>query len=275
MNTLLFRQGGMQVIVPRPQGRSGLPRPVRRLLGPVLLLAVWEGAALAGWVSPDTLPAPHSLFATCRELAAGGELAHALEASLARVSIGVVTGLACGVGLGLLSSLTALGEDLIDGVVHMARTLPWVGLIPLLIIWLGIEEASKDALIALAVFFPVYINLVSGVRQVDPGLIEAGRTLGLSRLGVVRHVLLPGAMPNLLTGLRYALGSAWLALVFAEQVNSLNGLGYLINHAREIYRTDIIVVCLFIYAFLGLAADFSIRFLESRLLAWNGAFATS
>ncbi|CAM5254615.1 hypothetical protein SALBM135S_01530 [Streptomyces alboniger] len=165
-----------------------------------------------------------------------------------------------------------LSEDLVDTSVQMLRTVPFVGLIPLFIIWFGIGETPKIAIIALGVSFPLYLNVYAGIRGVDAQLIEAGESLGLSRWGLVRHVVLPGALPGAMTGLRYSLGVAWLALVFAEQVNADSGIGFLMVQARDFLRTDVIVVCLIVYAFLGLIADFIVRTLERLLLQWRPTF---
>jgi sulfonate transport system permease protein len=154
----------------------------------------------------------------------------------------------------------------------MLRTLPHVALIPLLIIWLGIGEAPKIALIALATAFPLYLNVYAGIRNVDVTLVEAGQTLGLSRAAMIRHVILPAALPNALVGLRYSLAVAWLALVFGEQVNATAGIGYLMSNAREFFQTQVIVVCLVVYALLGLAVDLTVRALERILLSWRPAF---
>lgn len=161
---------------------------------------------------------------------------------------------------------------MIDAPMQMARTLPWAGLVPLLIIWLGIDETPKVTLVAFAVTFPLYINTFAGIRNVDKTLVEAARTLSFGRAALILEVILPGALPNLLVGLRYSLGSAWLALVFAETVNAQGGLGYLITHAREVYRVDIIILCLAIYALLGLGADLVVRLLERFLLSWRQSF---
>jgi sulfonate transport system permease protein len=231
-----------------------------------------SGASGRGWISSDFLPSPTALVATLRELIQNGDLTEALTISLQRVMLGFAIGAVIGAGFALISGLFLIGEDLVDAPVQMIRTMPWAGLIPLLIVWLGIDEEPKIALVALAVFFPIYINVFAGIRNVDQSLVEVGRVLGLRRSGLIRHVIIPGALPNTLVGLRYALGAAWLALVFAEQVNSQAGIGYLITHAREIYRTDIIIVCLAIYALLGLGADSIVRFLERRLLVWRPTF---
>jgi sulfonate transport system permease protein len=154
----------------------------------------------------------------------------------------------------------------------MFRTLPWVGLIPLFIIWFGINEEPKIALVALGVTFPIYFNIYAGIRGVDAQLVEAGRVLGLSRRGLIRHVVLPGSLPGALVGLRYALGTAWLALVWAEQVNASQGIGYLMNNAQQFFQTDVIVVCLVTYAVLGLVCDLIVRLGNKYLLAWRSSF---
>jgi sulfonate transport system permease protein len=152
---------------------------------------------------------------------------------------------------------------------QIKRTIPVVALSPLLIVWFGIGETTKITLIAFAAVFPVYINLYSGIRAVDARLIDAGRSFGLSRLELIQHVILPGALPSLLVGLRFSLSVSILVLVIAEQINASAGLGYLINNARDFMRTDIIVVCLMVYALLGLGADWLVRAIESRALAWR------
>jgi sulfonate transport system permease protein len=252
--------------------RLAVPRTVRRLTGPVILLAAWALASHLQWLTADILPSPRAVVRAFLDLLGDGQLAGAMASSLMRVAIGCAIGISAGVAAALFSGLLRAGEDLIDAPIQMLRTLPWAGLVPLLIIWLGINEASKIALVALASFFPIYVNLFAGIRNVDQALVETARTLGLGRGAVIRHVVLPGALPNALVGLRFALGSSWLALVFAETVNSQNGIGYLTTYARETYRTDIVLVCLAIYALLGLGADLAVRLLERRLLAWRPNF---
>lgn len=154
----------------------------------------------------------------------------------------------------------------------MFRAIPWVGLIPLFIVWFGIEETPKIALVALGVTYPLYFNIYGGIRSTDAQLVEAARMMGLGRLGLIKYVILPSALPGALVGLRYALSTAWLALVFAEQINADAGLGYLMSNAQQYFRTDIIVLCLAVYALLGLACDFAVRVLSRRLLTWRANF---
>jgi sulfonate transport system permease protein len=266
-------QGDLVVIRPsRSRRRIDLPRPLRRALGPILVLLSWWAASATGLLSKSTLASPTDVVRQGWTLTANGQLPDAILASGQRVLTGFVVGAVIAVVLALLAGLFRLGEDLIDSTVGMIRTIPWVGLIPLFVIWFGIDEAPKTALIALGVAIPLYFNLYGGIRAVDAQLVEAGTTLGLNRWGLIRHVVLPGALPGALVGLRYAFGSAWLALVFAETINATDGIGYLMNNAENFFETDVIVVCLVTYAILGLLCDLVVRLLAKYLLAWRSTF---
>ncbi|MEU9292596.1 ABC transporter permease [Streptomyces sp. NPDC048266] len=257
----------------RGPGRGpSVPRWLRRTVGPVLLLVLWQTLSSTGVLPADALASPGTIARAGGELIGDGTLPTAMGVSLRRVAAGLLIGGIVGIALALLSGLSRLGEDLVDAPVQMLRTVPWVGLIPLLIIWLGIGEAPKVALIALGVAFHLYLNVYAGIRGVDAQLVEAGQSLGLGRWGLVRHVVLPGALPGAMTGLRYSLATAWLALVFGESINADAGIGFLMNQAREFFRTDVIVVCLVVYAFLGLLADAVVRTLERLLLQWRPTF---
>lgn len=240
-----------------------------RGLSPALLLVAWELGSLAGAIPSATLAAPHEVVRTFAEMVASGELPSNLLVSFARVAIGLAIGVSLGIALALVSGLSHQGEAAVDSPVQMLRTLPTLALSPLFIVWFGIGEAPKIALIAFGTVFPVYLNLYSGIRSVDVRLLEAARSFGLTRAEQIRHVILPGALPSLLVGLRYALSVSVLILVVAEQINASRGLGYLISNARDFMRTDVIVVCLLIYAGLGLGADSIVRLLERRTLAWR------
>ncbi|MBO1332327.1 ABC transporter permease [Streptomyces sp. VRA16 Mangrove soil] len=262
----------LEELVPSSNRRTHVPRWVRRASGPLLLLALWQLLSVTRLLTPDVLAPPATIARVAGDLFADGSLPTAMGVSLQRVALGLLFGVVTGVGLALLSGLFRIGEDLVDASVQMLRTVPFVGLIPLFIIWFGIGEAPKIAIIALGVSFPLYLNVYAGIRGVDSQLVEAGESLGLSRWGLVRHVVLPGALPGAMTGLRYSLGIAWLALVFAEQINADAGIGFLMVQARDFLRTDVIVVCLIVYAFLGLLADFVVRTLERLLLQWRPTF---
>ncbi|WP_406108724.1 ABC transporter permease [Streptomyces sp. NBC_01003] len=259
-------------LVPSSTRRTRIPRWLRRTSGPVLLLILWQLLSSTGVLTPEVLASPGTIARVAGDLVSDGSLPNAMGVSLQRVAIGLLFGVVVGTGLALVSGLFRVGEDIVDASVQMLRTVPFVGLIPLFIIWFGIGEAPKIAIITLGVSFPLYLNVYAGIRGVDAQLIEAGESLGLSRWGLVRHVVLPGALPGAMTGLRYSLGISWLALVFAEQINADAGIGFLMVQARDFLRTDVIVVCLIVYAFLGLLADFVVRTLERLLLQWRPTF---
>lgn len=246
-----------------------LPRLPARAIAPLLLLALWEIGSRAGVVPQRILAAPSQIAVTLVQLSLSGELWTNLGVSLARALAGFVIGSSIGAALAVFSGLSRRGELAIDPPVQMLRTLPFLALVPLFIVWFGIGETPKIALIALGVAFPVYLNLYNGIRGVDFKLIEAARSFGLSGWPLVRHVILPGAMPGLLLGLRMALTVSWLSLVIAEQINASAGLGHLINNARDFMQTDVIVVCLLVYAVIGLLADAGVRAIEARALAWR------
>jgi len=244
---------------------------LRRFASPLLLVLLWQAASMAGLISPRTLAAPSTVLASAWELLLSGELPHHLLVSLGRVALGLGIGVTAGTALALVAGLSRLGEEIVDAPLQMLRTLPFLALVPLFILWFGIGEVPKVALVALGTTFPVYLTLFAGIRGVDPKLLEAGRVFGLDRRGMVRHVVLPGALPSGLVGLRYALGTAWLSLVIAEQINATAGIGFLINDARDFLRTDVIVVGLLVYALLGLGAAALMRAVERRALSWRPA----
>ena len=255
---------------------AGLARYApRRFLSSVILVLAWQAASSTGLVSPRTLASPAQILATTWTMVASGELPWNLLVSLGRAGAGLAIGVAAGTVLAVVAGLSRLGEDLVDAPVQMLRTLPFLALVPLFILWFGIGEAPKIALVALGTSFPIYLNLYAGIRGVERRLTEMGRVFGLSRTGLIRHVVLPGALPSALVGLRYSLATAWLSLVVAEQVNANSGIGYLINDARDFLRTDVIMVGLLTYALLGLGADAVVRLLERRLLAWRAAIVRS
>lgn len=238
-------------------------------LAPVLLVIVWEWLAQAGWLSPQVLPAPSKVMRTAFKLATTGTLLNDLGVSLLRAAAGFTIGAAVGAGLGILVGFSRIAEAAIDRSVQMIRAIPFLAALPLVIVWLGVGEAEKIFLVALGVTFPIYINTVLGIRQVDPKLLELGRVQGLGAIQLIRRIILPGALPSILTGVRYALATAWLALVVAETIGAQSGIGFLAMDAREFLRTDVIVLTIVIYALIGVAADGIARFLERRLLAWH------
>jgi sulfonate transport system permease protein len=264
----LPRPRAREAVAPRRRAAPDL-RKLRRFISPLVLVLLWQAASSLGLISPRTLASPATVVMAGWELLLSGELPHHLLVSLGRVVLGLGIGLVLGTGFALLAGLSRLGEEVVDAPLQMLRTLPFLALVPLFILWFGIGETPKIALVALGTTFPIYLTLFAGIRGVDPKLVEATRMFGLDRRGLVRHVILPGALPSALVGLRYALGTAWLSLVIAEQINATSGIGFLINDARDFLRTDIIVVGLVVYALLGLGADALVRAMERRALAWR------
>jgi sulfonate transport system permease protein len=252
--------------------RSVLLSVLRRAASPLLLLVLWEIASRTGVLPERVLAAPSQIFVTLGELIVSGEIGGNVLVSLQRVATGLAVSLTLGTALALVSGLSRQGEVAIDSTMQMARTLPFLGLVPLFILWFGIGEFTKIALIAFATTFPMYLTLYSGIRGIDAKLVEAARLFGLSYPQLIVHVILPGALPSFLVGLRYSLGVSWLSLVAVEQINATAGLGYLINNARDFMRTDVIVVCLLVYSLLGLATDLLVRAIEHYALAWRPTF---
>lgn len=247
----------------------------QRWLSPVALLALWELGSRTGVIPARILAAPSAVAETFVQMTLSGELPSNLAVSLARAAAGLGIGLVLGVVLALVAGLSRAGETAIDPLMQIKRTIPSLALTPLFIVWFGIGETPKVALIAIATLFPIYLNLFAGVRGVDVRLVEAARSFGLKGLDLIFHVILPAALPSFLVGLRYSLGVSVLVLVVAEQINAQAGLGFLINNARDFMRTDVIVVCLLVYALLGLSADLIVRTLERRALAWRPALVKS
>lgn len=247
----------------------GTARLASRVGAPVLLLAAWQAASSYGLVSAHTLASPLEVAHTFWTLTANGELVGNLLVSLGRVTAGLAIGVSLGTALGLISGLSRGGEAVVDAPLQVMRAIPFLALVPLFILWFGIGETPKIALVALGTIYPIYLNLYSGIRGVDKKLLEAGTCFGLNRRQLIWHVVLPGALPSFLVGLRYALGISWLSLVVAEQINASSGIGYLIMTARDFLRTDIILVGLVVYGLLGLLADLLVRLLERHALAWR------
>jgi sulfonate transport system permease protein len=202
-----------------------------------------------------------------------GDLFVHLGVSLLRAAAGFVIGGTLGLGLGILVGFSPLAQALLDRPIQMVRAVPFLAMLPLVIVWFGVGEVAKLFLVALAVFFPIYINTMLGIRQLDPKLMELARVVGLERAATVRRIILPGAMPSILTGVRYALAHAWLALVIAETLATTKGIGFLAMDAREFLNTNVIVLTMIVYAIIGVVADALVRLLETRFLSWHVNYA--
>ena len=251
-----------------------------RLISPVAVLILWQAVSEAGLISRQKLPPPTEIWQTAISLIttsspAYGTLQGAMLISLERVAIGFAAGALAGLAIAIAAGLSRLGESTIDPLMQMLRTLPLFGLIPVFIVWFGIGETPKLTLIAIGAAIPLYLNTFSGIRNVDARLGELGQVLHLSRTELIRDIVLPGALPQVLVGLRQSLGVAWLALVVAEQVNANAGLGFMISQATQFLRNDVIFVALLVYCALGLLTDALVRLLERRALAWRRGFLAS
>ncbi|MDM0066017.1 ABC transporter permease subunit [Variovorax sp. J31P207] len=240
---------------------------------PVVLVALWQYFSAIGRLPAGILPAPSEVLRAAWVLAERGELQRDVLVSLRRVAIGFLTGAATGLVLGFLVGLSSLAHGLLDRSLQMVRTIPHLALVPLMILWFGIGEEPRVLLVAMGSLFPVYINTMSGIRGVDPKLIELGRSYGLGPFGLIAGVVLPGALPPILTGIRYALGVAWLTLVVGETIASRDGIGYMVQNARELLRTDVILLAIVLYAIAGWLADSLTRAIERRLLRWHPNYA--
>lgn len=239
---------------------------------PVLILILWEALSRAGLIRANVLPSPSAVLAAFWDLASSGKLAGHIGISTGRAMAGFAIGGAIGFALGLANGLSRLSRDITDTTLQMIRNVPHLALIPLVILWFGIGEEAKIFLVALGVFFPIYVNTLLGIQGIDPQLMEMGRIYGMMPVTLFRRVILPGALPAIFAGLRYALGIMWLTLIVAETISAQSGLGYMAMQAREFLQIDIVVLSILIYALLGKLADSLARFLERRCLQWHPAF---
>ncbi|MDE1150630.1 MAG: aliphatic sulfonate ABC transporter permease SsuC [Azospirillaceae bacterium] len=257
---------------------AGRAKALRRALVPwllpIALLAGWEVAAKVGWLSARVLPAPSDIAVAFWTTLRDGSLPHHVGISAERAFLGLVIGGGLGFALGLINGALPLAEDLLDSSLQMLRNVPHLAIIPMVILWFGIGEEAKVFLVAVGVLFPMYLNTFHGIRAVDRGLVEMGRVYGLGPVALYLRVILPGALPSILVGLRYALGIMWLTLIVAETISASSGIGYMTMNAREFLQTDMVLLGIIVYALLGKLADMASRWLERRALDWNPAFRT-
>src|SRR5699024_4186518 len=238
-------------------------------LVPVLLLILWQLFSWVGIIPDRILPAPSAVFQAGISLMITGELFTHLSASLWRALIGFLIGGGIGFLLGLFNGIFRFSELLFDTSVQMLRNIPHLALIPLVILWFGIDEMSKIFLVALGVLFPVYLNTYHGIKSVDKGLIEMWRAYGLKGKSLFFHFVFLSAMFSILVGIRYALGVMWLTLIVAETISIHAGIGYMAMNARDFMQMDIIVLSIVLYALLGKISDIIAKYFEERYLRWN------
>jgi sulfonate transport system permease protein len=263
------------LVTPRPAGlahtRSRRASLALRVLGPLALLGLWWLLCATGVLAPAVLASPATVASSGWELWRSGQLPSALGVSLTRAIVGLALGVSVGLALGVVTGFSRLGEELLDSPMQLLRALPFLSLVPLFMVWFGIGDEARILLIAVATAFPMYVSTAGGVRAADAKLVEAMRTFGLGRRRLVREVVLPGALPSLLSGLRLSMTLSVIALIAAEEINATSGIGYLMNQAQNYSRTDVLTVCVLIYGVLGLAADLIARGLERSLMPWRVA----
>jgi sulfonate transport system permease protein len=252
--------------------RSGYRRDYLGWALPIGLIVFWEALSRSGFIAGNVLPSPSAVALAGWESLKSGELVRNMWISTLRAFAGLLVGGLIGFGLGIANGLSGATNRLTDTTLQMVRNVPHLALIPLVILWFGIGEEAKLFLVALGVFFPIYINTLHGVRSVDPQLIEMGRAYGMTRWTLFRRVILPGALPSIFVGLRFALGIMWLTLIVAETIAAESGLGHMAMQAREFLLVDIVVLAILIYALLGKLADVITQIGERTALRWHPAF---
>lgn len=255
-----------------PAGRAGRPHPALGWVLPALALLAFEVLVRSGVLAAHLFPAPSEIVRTLFDLGSG--LASHIGVSIARVAGGFAIGASLAVVAAVVVGLDRRAEALLDPTFQALRAVPSLAWVPLLLLWLGIDETPKITLIAIGAFFPVYLNLLSGLRNVDRKLVELGEVYGLSRAALVRRILLPASLPSLYTGLRVGLSLAWMFLVAAELIAATRGLGYLLTDGRETSRPDIVLAAILLLAVLGKVSDSVLKSLEKRALVWRDALET-
>jgi sulfonate transport system permease protein len=251
--------------------RSAWPRRLKGLALPVLILVILEVVVRIGWLPSYQMPAPSEIAVTLTDLAEGALWKH-ISASLLRVLLGFAIGASLALVFAAWVGLSREAEAYLEPTFAGLRSIPSLAWVPLLLLWLGIDETSKIVLIAIGAFFPVYLNGVAAIRDIDRKLVEVGQMYGFSRTRLVRRILLPAALPGLFTGLRSGLSLAWMFLVAAELIAATKGLGYLLSDGRETSRPDIVLAAIIVLALLGKISDGLLAALEKRCLAWRDTF---
>jgi sulfonate transport system permease protein len=256
-----------------PSGRlRGYARPLLSLLLPLGLALVWEIIVGLGLSSGRLVPPPSRILAELVDLAKSGELLHHIAATLTRVLAGFGFGVAAGTILGAISGYWALARRLLDPTIQALRAIPSLAWVPLFILWLGIFETSKIALIAIGVFFPVYLGVMGAILSVDRKIVEVGRAFRLSGPALIRRILLPAVLPAYVVALRVGLGLGWMFVVAAELIGASEGLGYLLLDGQQLGKPAQILAAIVIFAILGKTTDWLIVAAAAPLLRWQDAF---
>ena len=267
-------KGSAALAAPRLAGKRDAVDP-RVLLGfflPVLVALLWEAAVRLGLSEGRLVPPPSRIFATLEALAVTGELSAHVWATLWRVLAGFSIGAAAGILAGALSGASETARRLFDPTLQALRAIPSIAWVPLFILWLGIFEASKVALIAVGVFFPVYLGVMGAILSVDRKLVEVGRVFRLSDAAMVRRILLPAVLPAYVISLRTGLGLGWMFVVAAELLGASEGLGYLLIDGQQLGKPAEIVAAIVAFAVIGKLADWIIAAAAAPFLRWEDVF---
>jgi sulfonate transport system permease protein len=234
-----------------------------------LLVAIWELSGRLNWVQSTLLPSPSVIFGTFLDLLLSGELLHHLGVSIRRVLQGYLAGALTGIIVGVLCGLFKKADTALTLTLGFLRPIPVIAWVPVFILWMGIDEASKITVIAIGSFWPVLINVVDGIRNVDKKYLEVARILEKNRRQILTKVIFPSALPSIFTGLRVGIGIAWMCVVGAELIAASSGIGYLIMYSRELLQSDVMYVGVFSIGVTGFLIDRLLLFLEKKLLKWN------
>jgi sulfonate transport system permease protein len=260
----------------RAASKRSLARFVRPALGlilPVGVALIWEIAVRRGWASGRLVPPPSVIFQTFADLARTGELELHATVTLTRVFAGFALGVAAGTVFGAITGYSALTNRLVDPTLQALRAIPSIAWVPLFILWFGIFEASKIILIAVGVFFPVYLGVMGAVMSVDRKIVEVGRVFRLSGPAMVRRILLPAVMPAYVISLRAGLGLGWMFVVAAEFMGASTGLGFLLIDGQQLGKPAQIVAAIVAFAILGKLTDWLIVLVSAPFLRWEDRFA--
>lgn len=263
------RSPNLSEIIERSLNKLGFFKGV---IVPVILLIVWEIASKSRWVAPNLLPAPSTVLATINDLAKSGDLWKHIGITAYRVAIGFVIGVAIATVLGAITGYSKILHDLVDPLLQSLRSIPSLAWVPLFLLWMGIQETPRIALIAVGVFFPVYLSLMSGIRSVDRKLVEVGKIYRLSAFQLIKRVFLPATIPDYIVGLRSGLGLGWMFVVAAELTGASQGLGYLLVDGQTTGRPELTIASILLFAILGKLTDGAIALSSKKLLHWRDAY---
>lgn len=240
---------------------------------PALLLAVWTAATKTGFIPSYQLPSPRNVIERIVRLVQDGSLWSHVGITFYRVGIGFFIGTVAAVLLGSIVGFYSKAEKIFDPIIQAFKSIPSLAWVPLFILWMGIGEASKISLIAVGVFFPVYLNIVSGILNVDRKLIEVGKVYGLGHFQLVKRIIFPASLPSFFTGLRSGLGLGWMFVVAAELMGASEGLGYLLVIGQNSSSPDIIIASILLFAIVGKLTDWFVKIIENKVLAWRDTSA--